>query len=181
MQYAKDRRQFGQPIGRFQAIQHKLADNLIGLRAVHASLDNAAAHCDRHAGQWRSFAAATCAYAGPSLRRVSLENHHAFGAIGYAEDHEAPRHFRRVHLDVTRHGGARAAREALAERYLGETPLEFPELDPGRRPMRFAERCGRLAEHLAAGAPGAVPGLSTRTATMTRSSRANSARLDGSG
>jgi alkylation response protein AidB-like acyl-CoA dehydrogenase len=148
VQYAKDRRQFGQPIGRFQAIQHKLADNLIGLRAVHASLDNAAAHCDRHAGQWRSFAAATCAYAGPSLRRVSLENHHAFGAIGYAEDHEAPRHFRRVHLDVTRHGGAQAAREALAERYLGEAPLEFPELDLGAAANAFRHEVRSwLAEH----------------------------------
>ena len=135
--YVRERKAFGSALIDMQTIQHKLADNLIGLRAVHASLDNAAAHCDRHAGQWRSFAAATCAYAGPSLRRVSLENHHAFGAIGYAEDHEAPRHFRRVHLDVTRHGGAQAAREALAERYLGETPLEFPELDLGAAAHAF--------------------------------------------
>ncbi|MCZ7562308.1 MAG: acyl-CoA dehydrogenase [Burkholderiaceae bacterium] len=139
VQYAKDRRQFGQPIGRFQAVQHKLADNLLALRAVQASLDNAAAHRDRGAEQWRSFAAATCAYAGPALRRVSLENHHAFGAIGYAEEHEAPRHFRRVHVDAARHGGHRASREALAERYLGATRLELPELDLGASANAFRQ------------------------------------------
>jgi hypothetical protein len=40
------------------------------------------------------------AFAGPALRRVSLETQHTFGAIGYAEEHEAPRHFKRVHLDT---------------------------------------------------------------------------------
>ncbi len=131
VQYAKDRKQFGQPIGRFQAIQHKLADNLIALRAVHASLDNAAALYDRRVDGWRSFAAAAFAYAGPSLRSVSLETHHAFGAIGYAEDHEAPRHFKRVHLDVVRHGGVSVAREEVAARYLNDTRNELPELDLG--------------------------------------------------
>ncbi len=148
VQYAKDRKQFGQPIGRFQAIQHKLAGNLIALRAVQASLDNAAAHFDSCADDWRSFATAAFAYASPSLRRVSLETHHAFGAIGYAEDHEAPRHFKRVHLDVVRHGGASAAREDVAARYLGETGNELPELDLGGAANEFRREVRAwLAEH----------------------------------
>lgn len=148
VQYAKDRRQFGQPIGRFQAIQHKLANNLIALQAVQASLDNAAAHCDRHVDHWRSFAVAAFAFASVSLRQVSLETHHAFGAIGYAEDHEAPRHFRRVHLDVSCHGGGRAAREELAARYLGENPSSLPELDLGDVANAFRREVRAwLAEH----------------------------------
>ena len=70
-------------------------------------------------------AAAAFAYANTTLRQVSLETHHAFGAIGYAEDHEAPRHFKRVHIDVVRHGGGRRAREDLAGRYLGPTPCSL--------------------------------------------------------
>ena len=51
--YAKERKQFGQPIGRFQAIQHKLADNLIALEGVRATLEHAAEAFDLGAPDWR--------------------------------------------------------------------------------------------------------------------------------
>jgi alkylation response protein AidB-like acyl-CoA dehydrogenase len=146
--YVKERKQFGQPVGRFQAIQHKLANTLIGLMGTQFTLDNAAAHYDRGVADWRSFAAAAFAYANTTLRQVSLETHHAFGAIGYAEDHEAPRHFKRVHLDVVRHGGGRRAREELAERYLGPTSHSLPEFDLGAKGNAFrSEVRAWLAEH----------------------------------
>ena len=64
--------------------------------------------------QLRYFAAAAAAFAGPALRQASLETQHAFGAIGYAEEHEAPRHFRRSHLDAIALGGSVSARRELA-------------------------------------------------------------------
>ena len=50
---------------------------------------------------------------------VSIQTHRALGAIGYAEEHEAPRHFRRVHADLARFGGAPRARAELADLVLG--------------------------------------------------------------
>jgi alkylation response protein AidB-like acyl-CoA dehydrogenase len=50
---------------------------------------------------------------------VSIQTHRALGAIGYAEEHEAPRHFRRVHADLARFGGVTRARAELAEYLLG--------------------------------------------------------------
>ena len=119
LEHAKVRRQFGQLIGQFQALQHKLADCLIRLDGSRLVLDGAAGAYDRGAADWRVFAAAGLAYAGPGLRQVALEAHHAMGAIGYAEEHELPRHFRRVHADLARFGGAPGARAALADHLLG--------------------------------------------------------------
>ena len=112
--YAKERHQFGKPIGSFQAVQHKLANCLIGLEGVRLLLSHAAEQYDRGAADWRYFVAAAVSFGSPTLRQVSLETHHAFGAIGYAEEHEAPRHFRRVHLDTLAMGGAPGARAELA-------------------------------------------------------------------
>ena len=137
--YARERRQFGQPIGRFQAVQHKLANGLIALEGVRLTLHHAAAAFDHGAPGWPYFAAAAPAYAGQALRQVSLETHHAFGAIGYAEEHEAPRHFRRVHLDVLVLGGAAAARQELAGALLDDDTATLPEYDLGPAGNAFRE------------------------------------------
>jgi alkylation response protein AidB-like acyl-CoA dehydrogenase len=135
--YVKERKQFGQIVGRYQAVQHKLANNLIAMQAVRQLIENAASHFDRGIADWRVFALAACAYGNTALREVSLQTHHAFGAIGYAEDHEAPRHFKRVHLDVLRHGGGKEVREALAAHFLDGPPRGFPEYDLGRAGNAF--------------------------------------------
>jgi alkylation response protein AidB-like acyl-CoA dehydrogenase len=108
--YARERKQFGQPIGKFQAIQHKLANGLIALEGVRLTLDHAAHLHDCEDRDWRYFVNAAVAFGCDALRRVSLETHHTLGAIGYAEEHQAPRHFKRVHLDTVALGGATEAR-----------------------------------------------------------------------
>ena len=137
--YAKERRQFGQPIGRFQAVQHKLANGLIALEGVRLTLQQAAAAFDLGVADWPYFAAAAPAFAGQALRQVSLETHHAFGAIGYAEEHEAPRHFRRVHLDTVVLGGATEARRELAGALLDPDNASLPEYDLGPVGNAFRE------------------------------------------
>jgi alkylation response protein AidB-like acyl-CoA dehydrogenase len=119
VEHAKVRKQFGQPIGQFQAIQHKLANCLISLDGAQMALATAAAARDGGNPDWRTFAASAIAFAGPALRNVSIESHRALGAIGYAEEHEAPRHFRRVHADLARFGGVQRARAELADFLLG--------------------------------------------------------------
>lgn len=146
--YVKQRHQFGQPIGRFQAIQHKLADNLIALEGVRLTVEHAARSYDFGLDDWSYAAQAALAYGGPALRQASLQTHHAFGAIGYAEEHEAPRHFRRAHLDSIVLGGARAARQAIAAHLLDGDQGRLPEHDLGDAGNVFREEVrGWLATH----------------------------------
>lgn len=137
VEYAKERQQFGQPIGRFQAIQHKLANCLITLEGVRLTLQHAAANFDFGLSEWRYFASAALAFGAESLRQVSLETHHAFGAIGYAEEHEAPRHFRQVHCDTIVLGGAALARQELSAYLLDNEGADLPEYDLGEAGNEF--------------------------------------------
>jgi len=129
--YAKERQQFGQPIGRFQAIQHKLANCFIDLEGVRLILQHGAKLQIQGDHKWRYFADCAMAFAGPALRRVSLETQHTFGAVGYAEEHEAPGHFKRVHLDTIALGGAAYARKNLAAGLFDGGGAGLPQYDLG--------------------------------------------------
>src|SRR3954466_11424605 len=59
--YAKDRRQFGRPIGQFQAVKHRCADLLVHLEQVRAVAWDAAAALDEG---WGPAARLSCAAAG---------------------------------------------------------------------------------------------------------------------
>ena len=97
-------------------VEHRARRRIAGSGVTIAQ---AAEAYDLGEGDWQVFASAALAYAAPGLREVAVQNHRALGAIGYAEEHEAPRHFRRVHTDVGRFGGATRARAELADYLLG--------------------------------------------------------------
>jgi alkylation response protein AidB-like acyl-CoA dehydrogenase len=137
--YAKTRHQFAQPIGRFQAVAHKLANCHIALTGAELLVRRAAAEKDAESADWRYFAAAASAFAGLHLSRVSMETHHVFGAVGYSEEHEAPRHFERVHVDLLAAGGGREARRELADRVTAPSAPGLPKSDLGPAGNQFRE------------------------------------------
>ncbi len=181
--YAKERHQFGQPIGKFQAIQHKLANCLIALEGVRLTLDDAARLHDQDDRNWRYFANAAVAFAGEALRRVSLETQHAFGAIGYAEEHEAPRHFKRVHLDTIALGGAPHAQASRSPRFCSIMAVRacrnmisaLPATRCARPRNSGLSRTGRVTAR-----PPSMPDPSP-SASSIRNSHGKWARRDGSG
>lgn len=143
--YARVRQQFGQLIGQFQAIQHKLANCLMGTEVCRLALLHAVDGGDLAARPYR--AATAVALAGQYLRPVVLELMHGFGGVSFWEEHEMPRIFRRVHADVTRLGGVGAAREQLAEQLL-KPGARIPEFDLGERANTFRREVRDwLAEH----------------------------------
>ncbi|MCA1388542.1 acyl-CoA dehydrogenase [Bradyrhizobium sp. BRP19] len=150
--YAGERQQFGQPIGRFQAIQHKLASCFVDLEGVRLVLRHAAKLRDEGDRDWQYFSDCAMAFGGPSLRRVSLETQHTFGAIGYAEEHEAPLHFKRVHLDTIALGGSAHARRRLAAHLFDNGGAAMPQYDLGSAGNELREHVRRwLAQNWAGG------------------------------
>ncbi|RJG00664.1 acyl-CoA dehydrogenase [Noviherbaspirillum sedimenti] len=130
VEWAKTRVQFGQPIGRFQAIQHKLADAATLLDASTLLIERAVAAVKRGDMDAEIQIACAQAYAGPAMRRVTLEAHHVFAGVGYFEEHEAPRHLRRVHADMVALGGLDRACNLLAEAALERGGLPDIHLSP---------------------------------------------------
>ncbi|MFA7584772.1 MAG: acyl-CoA dehydrogenase family protein [Novosphingobium sp.] len=118
VEHARTREQFGQVIGRFQALQHKLANSLIALEGCRLQIDGAAAARDAGSPDWAGRTSGAMAFCGPALRQVSLETHHVLGAVGYAEEHQAPHLFRLAHLDLISLGGLRQARAEIAAQLL---------------------------------------------------------------
>jgi hypothetical protein len=88
VRHARVRGQFGQPIGTFQAVKHKLADAAIALEFARPLLDAAAlAIGDDAATAPRDVSAAkvACADAAALAARAALQVH---GAIGYTAEHD---------------------------------------------------------------------------------------------
>jgi alkylation response protein AidB-like acyl-CoA dehydrogenase len=110
--YAKERMQFGKPIGSFQVIQHKLVDMLIDVEGLQylvyqaAWLIGTAAPCDLQI-------AAAKARANEVYRSVALSGIKIHGAIGFTMDHDIGLYYRRV---------------LEAESFLGDTDLHLEKV-----------------------------------------------------
>jgi alkylation response protein AidB-like acyl-CoA dehydrogenase len=81
--YVQQRRQFGRPIGSYQAIKHHLADVRIALDFARPLVDGAALSDDDTRSRDVSAAKVACADAAHLASRVALQVH---GAVGYTAE-----------------------------------------------------------------------------------------------
>ncbi|HEX6548501.1 MAG TPA: acyl-CoA dehydrogenase family protein [Candidatus Dormibacteraeota bacterium] len=86
VQYGAERRQFGQPINRFQAVQQEMAEMASEAAAAAAAVDQAL-----EAGSELRVRAAKVA-AGRAAARVAAIAHQVHGAIGFTHEHELHRY-----------------------------------------------------------------------------------------
>ena len=99
IEHSNEREQFGQPIARFQAIQHLISESQIEISALEALCK--AALEEWSAGGGRELAAITKAQAGRDGRSIAQRALQCFGAIGFTAEHDHHRYSRRIHtLDV---------------------------------------------------------------------------------
>ncbi|MGB6537081.1 MAG: isovaleryl-CoA dehydrogenase [Xanthobacteraceae bacterium] len=95
--YVHQRTQFGQPIGRFQLMQAKLADMYVTLNAAKAYVYTVARACDR-GETTREDAAGAILYAAERATWMALETIQCLGGNGYINDFPAGRLLRDAKL-----------------------------------------------------------------------------------
>jgi isovaleryl-CoA dehydrogenase len=95
--YVHQRTQFGQPIGRFQLMQAKLADMYVTLNAAKAYVYAVAKACDR-GETTREDAAGAILYAAERATWMALETIQCLGGNGYINDYPAGRLLRDAKL-----------------------------------------------------------------------------------
>jgi isovaleryl-CoA dehydrogenase len=95
--YVHDRQQFGQPIGRFQLIQAKLADMYVSMNAAKAYVYAVAHACD-DGRVTREDAAGAILYAAERATWMALETIQCLGGNGYINDFPAGRLLRDAKL-----------------------------------------------------------------------------------
>ena len=84
--YAKDRIQFGKPIGAFQALQHKCADMYIALEAGRNLAYKAATLYGQD--EFGRLARYAKAYLGEAVPRVTRDAIQVHGGVGFIDDHK---------------------------------------------------------------------------------------------
>jgi alkylation response protein AidB-like acyl-CoA dehydrogenase len=114
VEYAKDRVQFGKPIGSFQAVKHRCADMLVDVEGMRSSV-YWAAWCLAAGDRDASVAASTAKIWGSDAsRRVMASGLQVHGGIGFTWEHDLHLFLKRAQLDQLTFGDAGYHRERLA-------------------------------------------------------------------
>ncbi len=113
VRHAKDRHQFGRPIGSFQAVAHRCADMRADVDACRVLAYQAAWALDG-GGPASLEVAAAKAYANDALRRVSLNAHQVHGAIGFSTEHDLHLFTRRLKAFELTYGSTARHQERVA-------------------------------------------------------------------
>jgi alkylation response protein AidB-like acyl-CoA dehydrogenase len=116
--YAKERKQFGHPIGDFQAIQHKLADMATRIHASRALLHSAAAAKDRGANV-KAISSMAKLLASETAMWVTTQAIQVFGGYGYVRDYPVERMFRDAKVTEIYEGTSEIQRLVIARAVLG--------------------------------------------------------------
>jgi hypothetical protein len=121
-EHALDRVQFGQPISRFQAVRHRLAETLVAIEAADAVLVAAGEE------QSPQLSAVAKALSGRAARTASRHCQQVLAGIGFTAEHPFHRYLKRVLVLDQLFGTSRSLTEALGHELL--TTRRLPALLP---------------------------------------------------
>jgi len=112
--YVSERRQFGVPVGSFQAVSHRCAEMLLHTESTRSAAYFAAWAADADTGrliEGAALAAAAAATAGREVTASAIQNH---GGIGFTWEADVHWLYKRAELDRALLGGSARHHGALA-------------------------------------------------------------------
>ncbi len=116
VQYAKDRVQFGRPIGSFQAIKHKCADMLLEVESAKSAAYYGLWCAAEMNDELPSVASLAKSYCSEAYFHAAAENIQIHGGIGFTWEHPAHLYFKRAKSSELMFGDPAYHREQLAQR-----------------------------------------------------------------
>lgn len=119
--HARVRRQFGQPIGSFQAVRHMCADMLVDIENLERLIFAAAWAIDADTAEATVWAAATKSEANVLARRVWTNALQVHGGIGFTWEYPLHRVAKRAEALASRFGTTSVLREQLTDSWLQQT------------------------------------------------------------
>ena len=115
LNYAKERVQFGRPIGSFQAIQHKLADAVIDVDGSRFITYKAAWSLQEGEPDADAMISMAKAWTSDASRRVVAHGQQIHGGIGFTKEYKIQLYFRRQKWMELMWGDADYHREKVAQ------------------------------------------------------------------
>jgi alkylation response protein AidB-like acyl-CoA dehydrogenase len=112
--YVKERRQFGVPVGSYQAVSHRCAQMLLDTEKARATAAFAAWSADADPQRLGEAAAMAKAAASDAGREVTASAIQAHGGIGFTWEADVHWLYKRAQLDAALLGGAKRHRARLA-------------------------------------------------------------------
>ena len=113
-EYLKTRRQFGQVIGGFQALQHRAAKLFTELELTRSCVLAALDALDRESGNVAEYASLAKARASETLHNATNEMVQLHGGIGMTDEHDAGLYLKRARVAEALYGGASFHRDRYA-------------------------------------------------------------------
>jgi alkylation response protein AidB-like acyl-CoA dehydrogenase len=114
VEYARDRKQFGRPIGAYQAVSHRCAQMLLETEGARSATYYAAWTADAEPETLPLAASMAKAYASDAGWRVCGSSLQVHGGIGFTWEHDLHFFLKRAKVNATLYGTAPEHREAVA-------------------------------------------------------------------
>jgi alkylation response protein AidB-like acyl-CoA dehydrogenase len=115
VKYAKERVQFGKPIGVNQAIKHKCADMLIEVESSKSITYYAAWAVAENTDEAELAASMAKAYTSDAYRHASAENIQIHGGVGFTWEYDCHLYFKRAKAIEVTYGDPTEHRERVAQ------------------------------------------------------------------